>query len=180
MATITLGDKTFRPFIPYAKLEESFDILAARINADYAGGTDIPVVLCTLTGAIMFTAEMLKRLDFNLEVISVKLSSYQGVNSTGTVLTTMGMTGDVKGRRVIVFEDIVDTGTTVVALRDMLLGQGAKDVRICTMLFKPASYDKSVGIDYVGLEIPPAFIVGFGLDYNELGRNLKDIYVIDK
>ncbi|MCQ2156648.1 MAG: hypothetical protein MJY57_05585 [Bacteroidales bacterium] len=110
----------------------------------------------------------------------MKLSSYQGTKSTGTVLNIMGLTADVRGRRVIICEDIVDTGTTINALRELLLDKGATDVKICTMLMKPDVYDKPAPIDYVGMEIPDAFIVGYGLDYDELGRNIRDIYVIDE
>lgn len=180
METITLHDKTFRPFIPYDRIESAIDAVARRINLDYEGCEDIPVLLCTLNGAIMFTSELMKRLRFKCELSCIKLSSYQGTRSTGTVLTTLGPTCDVKGRRVIICEDIVDTGNTIVAMQEMLEDQGAEEVRICTMLLKPDVYDKDVKLDYVGMEIPNAFIVGFGLDYNELGRNLKDIYVLDK
>ena len=128
----------------------------------------------------MFTGELLQRLNFNCELVSVKMSSYQGTKSTGTVLNVMGLTADIKGRRVILCEDIVDTGNTIVALKEMLLDKGAADVKICTMLFKPDVYDKDEKLDYVGKAIPNAFIVGFGLDYDELGRNYADIYVIDE
>ena len=180
MNKITLHDKTFRPFIPYERLEKAIDELAEKINLDYEGCEDIPVLICTLNGAIMFTAELMKRLRFQCELSCIKLSSYQGTRSTGTVLTTLGPTGDVKGRRVIICEDIVDTGNTIIALQEMLLDKGASEVRICTMLLKPDVYDKDVKLDYVAMEIPDAFIVGFGLDYDELGRNYKDIYVIDQ
>lgn len=180
MEKITLHDKTFRPFIPSARIEEAIDKVADEVNRDFEGGETVPMVLCVLNGAIMFTAELLKRLKFNCELVSIKLSSYQGTHSTGTVLNLLGLTGDVRGRTVIICEDIVDTGNTIIALRDMLLDKGACDVRICTMLMKPDVYDKPVKLDYVGMEIPNAFIVGFGLDYNELGRNYRDIYVLDE
>ena len=180
MDKITLKDKTFKPFIPYQKIQEAIDSLAARVNSDFASCEDVPVFLCVLNGAIMFTSEMMKRLNFPAELISIKLSSYEGTHSTGTVLIPMGLTGDVKGKRVIIFEDIVDTGNTIVALKDLLLQKGASEVRICTMILKSDVYDKDEKLDYVAMEIPDAFIVGFGLDYDELGRNLKDIYVIDK
>ncbi len=176
---IVLQDKTFKPFIRNERLVKAIDDVAAEINRDFNGCTDIPVVLCVLNGAIPFTGELLQRLDFNCQLVSIKLSSYQGTKSTGTVLNVMGLTADVSGRRIIICEDIVDTGNTIVALKEMLLAKGATDVKICTMLLKPDVYDKPEKIDYVGMEIPNAFIVGFGLDYNELGRNSKDIYVID-
>ena len=150
-------------------------------NHDFHDSTDIPVILCVLNGSIPFTGELLQRLDFPLQVVSVKLSSYQGTQSTGTVLNVMGLTSNVRGRRVIICEDIVDTGNTIVALKEMLIDkEGAAEVRIATMLLKPDVYNKPEKLDYVGMEIPNAFIVGFGLDYNELGRNIRDIYVIDE
>ncbi|MCR4824674.1 MAG: adenylate kinase [Bacteroidales bacterium] len=178
--TIRLYDKTFKPYIRHDRIIEAIDGIAERINADYHGCKDVPVILCVLNGAIPFTGELLQRLEFNCQLISIKLSSYQGTKSTGTVLNVMGLTSSVRGRRVIICEDIVDTGNTIVALKEMLLDkEGAADVKICTMLLKPEVYNKPVKLDYVGMEIPNDFIVGFGLDYNEIGRNIKDIYVID-
>ena len=177
---IRLIDKTFKPYIKHDRIIAAIDSLAERINADFRGCKDVPVILCVLNGSIPFTGELMQRLDFNCQLISIKLSSYQGTKSTGTVLNVMGLTASVAGRRVIICEDIVDTGNTIVALKEMLLDkEGAADVKICTLLLKPEVYDKPVKLDYVGIEIPNAFIVGFGLDYNELGRNTKDIYVID-
>ena len=180
MDKIQLHDKTFRPFIENEKIERAIDGVAARLNADFKGCSDIPVLLCVLNGSILFTAELMKRLDFPLELMSMKLSSYQGTQTTGQVLEVMGLTGNVEGRRVIVCEDIVDTGNTIVSLQHMLEQKGATEVRICTLLLKPEVYDKPVKLDYVGMEIPNAFIVGFGLDYDDLGRNYNDIYVLDK
>jgi len=180
MDKVTFHGKSFHPFIKNEVLEAAIDKLADKINKDYEGSDDIPIFLCVLNGAVMFTAAMMKRLNFPAELISIKISSYQGTSSTGTVLIPLGLTGDVTGRKVIIFEDVVDTGNTIVALRDLLLNKGAKDVKICTMLLKPDIYKKDIKLDYVAMEIPNAFIVGYGLDYNELGRNLKDIYQIDE
>lgn len=177
---IRLLDKTFKPFISNERIMEAIQGVADKINADFRGCEDVPVVLCVLNGAIPFTGELLTRLDFNCQLVSIKMSSYQGTKSTGTVLNVMGLTADVSGRRIIICEDIVDTGNTVVALKEMLSDKGAAEVKICTMLLKPDVYDKDEKLDYVGMEIPNAFIVGYGLDYNELGRNYKDIYVIDE
>lgn len=176
---IRLWDKTFKPYILAEKLDEAIDAVADRINADFAGCEDIPVVLCVLNGAIMFTGELMQKFTFPCELVSIKLSSYQGTQSTGTVLNILGLTADVRGRRVIICEDVVDTGNTITALKELLLAKGCGEVRICTMLFKPDVYKKQDKIDYVGMSIPNEFIVGHGLDYNELGRNGKDIYVID-
>ncbi|MBQ0143909.1 MAG: adenylate kinase [Bacteroidales bacterium] len=179
MSNIRLNDKSFRPFIPYGKLEEAIDGVAARINKDFEGCTDIPVLLCVLNGSIMFTAELMKRLTFNCEIISMKLSSYVGTKSTGKTREVMGMTGSVEGKRVIIVEDIVDTGNTIVDLVRIMKEKGAAETRICTLLLKPEVYRKDIKLDYVAMEIPNDFIVGFGLDYDELGRNNKDIYVLD-
>ena len=176
---VRLHDKTFKPFITNAEINEAIDRVAERINADFRGCTDVPVLLCVLNGSIMFTAELMKRLDFNCEIVSMKLSSYVGTRSTGKVREVMGMTGSVEGRRVIIVEDIVDTGNTIEDLSRIVREKGAAEVRICTLLFKPAVYRKNIRLDYVAREIPDDFIVGFGLDYDEIGRNLKDIYVLD-
>ena len=180
MERITLYDKTFRTLIPYSKLMEAVDDVAEKINKDFEGCTDIPVLLCVLNGSIMFMGELMKRLKFNCQIVSTKLTSYEGTSTTGRVKQALGLTADIKGRRVIVVEDIVDTGNTIVELKDILAENGAAESKICTMLLKPEAYKKDIALDYVAMEIPNEFIVGFGLDYDELGRNLKDIYVLDE
>lgn len=176
---IKLYDKTFKPFIAYDEIKEAIDRIADRMNADYGNCEDVPVLLCVLNGSILFTAELLKRLDFRCEVVSIKLSSYIGTKSTGKTREVMGMTGSVDGKRVIIIEDIVDTGTTIVDLEKILKERGASEIRVCTLLLKPDICKKDIPLDYVGMRIPNDFIVGFGLDYDEIGRNSKDIYVLD-
>ena len=122
----------------------------------------------------------MKRLEFNCELVSIKLTSYEGTGSTGRVRQAMGLTAGIKGRRVIIVEDIVDTGNTIVELKQILKDAGAAESIVCTLLFKPESCTRDVKLDYVAIQIPNDFIVGFGLDYNEIGRNLKDIYVLDE
>ena len=178
MGNIVLHDKTFRPFISHERIMEAIDAVAEKVNNDYRDSKQPPIVICVLNGSIMFTAELLQRLDFNCQLVSTKLSSYEGTESTGVVKSVIGLTSDVKGRDIIICEDIIETGNTIVALRKQLLEAGAADVKICTMILKPMIYNKPVKLDYVAMEIPNDFIVGFGLDYNELGRNLKDIYVL--
>ncbi len=180
MDTIKIHDKTFRPYISYGELSAAIDRTAEKINADYKGTKEPVIFICVLNGAMMFMSEMMKRLNFECELVSIKMTSYSGTETTGDVKVPMGLTGSVKGRRVIVFEDIVDSGYTMVALKKLLEEQGASDVRICTMLLKPAALRTDIKLDYVAMEIPNAFIVGFGLDYDELGRNYKDIYVIEQ
>ena len=150
-----------------------------KINKDFAGCEEVPILLCVLNGSIMFMGELMKRLDFNCQIVSIKLTSYEGTNTTGRVKQAMGLTADIRGRRVIVVEDIVDSGNTIVELKEILAEQGAAESRICTLLLKPEAYKKDVAIDYVAMEIPNDFIVGFGLDYDELGRNFRDIYILD-
>ena len=180
MQKITLKDKTFKTFITYDKIAASIDQVAEKINKDFEGCTDVPVLLCVLNGSIMFMAELMKRLTFNCQIVSTKLTSYVGTETTGKVKQAMGLTSDIKGRRVIIVEDIVDSGNTIVELKQILADHGAAESRICTLLLKPDAYKKDVVLDYVAMEIPNDFIIGFGLDYDEIGRNLKDIYVLDE
>lgn len=179
---IRLHDKTFKLFIPNAEIEKAIDAVAERLNRDYADSTDEdPVVLlCTLNGAVIFAAELLKRIQFPLVLKACKLSSYVGTSSTGYVKTEVPLPANLEGKRVIIVEDIVDTGGTIVVLSDLLKANNVRDARVCTLLLKKDVYKKDVKLDYVAMEIPNRFIVGFGLDYDELGRNIKDIYVLDE
>ena len=180
MEKVTLKDKTFKTFIPYSKISEVIDDVAEKINNDFRGCQDVPVLLCVLNGSIMFMGELMKRLEFDCQIVSTKLTSYDGTNSTGKVKQAMGLTADLTGKRVIIVEDIVDTGNTIVELKRIMEEAGASKSYICTLLMKPEAYKKDIPIDYVAMEIPNDFIIGFGLDYDELGRNYKDIYVLDK
>ena len=180
MQKVKLYDKTFRTFIPNDRIMSAIDDVAVKINHDFEGCEDVPVLLCVLNGSIMFMGELMKRLNFNCQTVSIKLTSYEGTNTTGRVKQAMGLTADLTGRRVIVVEDIVDSGNTIVELKKILEDAGATESYICTLLLKPEAYKKSVKIDYAAMEIPNDFIVGFGLDYDELGRNYKDIYILDK
>lgn len=180
MKQIKLKDKTFRVSIPYEDISKAIDKVAEKINYDFNGCEDIPVLLCVLNGSIMFMGELMKRLDFNCQIVSTKLTSYDGTSSTGKVKQALGLTADITERRVIIVEDIVDTGNTIVELKKILADAGASESRICTLLYKPEACRKDLTLDYVAMEIPNDFIVGFGLDYDELGRNFKDIYTLVK
>lgn len=179
MNEIKVWDKTFVPFIGHDELMGCIDGIAEKINGDFEGATDVPILLCILNGAIMFTGELMQRLNFPCQLVSTKMTSYAGTSTTGEVQQTMPLTASVEGRRVIIAEDIIDTGLTIKAMKKILLEQGASEVKVCTMLFKPEAYRTGDRIDYIGKEIPNRFILGFGLDYNELGRNLRDIYVLE-
>jgi adenylate kinase len=180
MERILLKDKYFVPYIRYERLEKAIDAVAERINHDFKDFNGVPIVLCVLNGSILFTGELMKRLNFPCEFSSVRLSSYEGTLSTGITRKVLGLTSSIKGRTIIVVEDIVDTGKTITDLYALLREAGAEDVKICTMLLKPEVYKKDLKLDYVAMEIENRFIVGFGLDYDQLGRNYKDIYILDK
>ena len=178
---VRLHDKTFKLFIPNEEIEKAIDVVAERLNKDFADATDEdPVMLiCTLNGAVVFAAELLKRLNFPMVLKACKLSSYVGTTSTGVIKTDVPLPAHMEGKRVIIVEDIVDTGNTIVAMMGQLKEKNVKEAHVCTLLLKKDVYKRDVKLDYVAMEIPDRFIVGFGLDYDELGRNLKDIYVLD-
>ncbi len=179
MERIKLHDKYFKPFISNEKISAAIGEMAFRLNNDYKG-KEAPLFLAVLNGSFMFAAHLLEKLDFTCEISFIKLSSYCGTSSTGNIKEVLGLVSSVKGREVIVIEDIVDTGNTVVELHDLLMEKGASAVKICTLLLKPDAYKKDLKIDYTAISIPNDFIVGFGLDYNELGRQYRDIYVLDE
>ncbi len=180
MEKVTLDDKTFRIYIRHEEILKAADKVAGEITRDFGDAKDVPILMCVLNGAILFTSELMKRLHFDLQLVSTKYSSYVGTVSNGHVTQTMGFTTDIRGRRIIIVEDIIDSGNTIAALKQKLEENGATLVKVCTMLFKPDAFVNDYKIDYIGINIPDKFIVGFGLDYNEIGRNLNDIYVLDE
>ncbi len=177
MKRVTLHDKTFEISIPNGRIMAAIDELAGRINRDYAG-KQVPLFLGVLNGAFMFMGELMQRIEFPCEISFVKLASYRGTRSTGAVSELIGLTDNTRGRDVIVVEDIVDTGESVSHILRSLVGHEPASVRVATLLYKPDACKASVTVDYPALAIPNDFIVGFGLDYNQLGRNLRDIYTI--
>ncbi|MDO9680816.1 MAG: hypoxanthine phosphoribosyltransferase [Bacteroidales bacterium] len=178
MERIKLHDKEFKIFIPSEKILNSIGEVAEKLNNDYKN-CETPLFLSVLNGSFMFTSDLIKLIKFQCEISFIKLSSYSGTESTGEIKEILGLNSSVKGRNVIVVEDIVDTGTTIEELYKLLRAAGAADIKICTLLLKPEAYDKEIKIDYTAMQIPNDFIVGYGLDYNELGRQYKDIYVLD-
>jgi hypoxanthine phosphoribosyltransferase len=177
MKKVKLYDKEFAIAIRHDRIQTAIGVVAQQIREDMKD-ENIPVFLSILNGAFMFTSDLLKQMDFNCEVSFVKLSSYSGTASTGRVKELLGLNTDIGGRTVIIVEDIVDTGHTLVELFNVLQQYNPKQIKVATFLLKPDAYDKDIPIDYVGLRIPNDFIVGYGLDYNELGRNLRNIYKI--
>jgi adenylate kinase len=171
---VQLHDLQFTPFISEAEIEAGIEKVSGQINADFQGKN--PLFLGVLNGAFLFAAELIKRFQGDCEVNFVKLSSYEGTGSTGKVESLMGLTGSLEGRNVVVIEDIIDTGNTLESIHKILLKEKVNQYKIATLFYKPASYKKDLHIDYVGMEIPNDFIVGYGLDYNGLGRNLTQVY----
>lgn len=176
MEIVQIKDKKFRISYPYERLLERIQQLAQVLSKDLADAN--PVFLCVLNGSFMFAADLLKNLTMPAEVQFVKLASYQGTASTGQVRTLMGLNTDLKGRMVVVIEDIVETGLTLKALLDMLAEQLPAEVRICTLMAKPQKLQVPLTLNYVAFELPNDFIVGYGLDYDGYGRNLPHIYTL--
>lgn len=177
MQRVTLKDKTFVPYITSDKIQASVKQLAQKINTELVN--DMPLFLVVLNGSFMFAADLLKEVTIPCEISFIKLASYHGTTSTGTVTEMIGLTEEIKGRTVVVVEDIVDTGITIEKLSVLLHKKEVKQIRIASFLLKPEAYKKDIVIDYVGMEIPNEFVVGYGLDYDGLGRNMKEIFVLE-
>lgn len=173
---IRIGDRNFVPYIGRDKIHAAVCRVAARISADLAGTN--PLFVCVLNGAFVFAADLFREISIGGEITFVRMKSYDGTQSTGRVREIHGLDEDIAGRTVVIVEDIVDTGYTVRHLREQLLAKGPQEVRVAALLFKPEALKCEVTVDYAALEIPNRFIVGYGLDYNEQGRQLKDIYVV--
>lgn len=178
MKTVKIKDKEFELFLSQEEIEKSIDQVAAKMKKDLADSD--PLFICILNGAFMFVSELMKRVNVPSEMTFVKLSSYSGVSSTGNIKEVIGLVENIKDRTVVVIEDIVDTGHTMTKILAELGKSEPKEIKIATLLFKPKALQTDVKLDYVALEIPSDFIVGYGLDYDGYGRNLPDIYkVID-
>ncbi len=171
-----LHDKTFEISIPHAQIAEAIDALAVRLNDDYRG--TMPLLIGVLNGSFMFMSELVQRLDFDCEVSFVKIGSYCGIRSTGVVQELIGLSADVRGRHVLVVEDIVETGRSIEFMMATLAAAEPASVEVATLFLKPELYCCPKAIKYPGMVIQNDFIVGFGLDYDGLGRNLKDIYKV--
>lgn len=177
MKNVILKDKEFRLSYPYDDIQTDIDVLASKINHDLKN-VNVPLFLSVLNGSFMLTADLLKRIQFTCEVSFIKLASYEGTASTGIVNELIGLKENIEGRTVIIIEDIVDTGHTLENLYVELKKRNPAKLMIATLLFKPESYKGSIKIDFIGKSIPNDFIVGYGLDYDGLGRNLPDIYTL--
>ena len=173
---ITIKDKHFEPFIHHEQIAERVAQLADRLNKDYQGKD--PVLISILNGAFMFTADLVRHLTFDHEIQFAKFSSYEGMETTGKVKQLIGVTTDLTDRDVIIVEDIIDTGTTMHNLLPKFRERGVRSVEIATLLMKPGKLRVPLNVKYCAMEIPNEFIVGYGLDYDGIGRNYKSIYVV--
>ena len=171
---IQIKDLTFVPYINEVELTEAINSVAQKINADYKGQEVLFVGV--LNGVFMFASDLMKRINLNCKISFVKLSSYDGTQSTEKVKQMFGLSESVEGKHVILLEDIVDTGLTIEGLYNDLLRQKPASLEICTLLFKPDTYTKTVPIKYMAKSVPDAFVIGYGLDYDGYGRNMPSIY----
>lgn len=178
MKKVKILDKEFKMAIPSSSIKRAIDEVATQINNDYF--EEEILFLSILNGSFMFTSDLIKRIKPLCQVSFVKLSSYNGDSSTGTFKELIGLNEVIKGRKIIVLEDIVDTGATIENIVKQLKTLKPESIRVATLLFKPQSYLKNLKINYAGIEIPETFLIGYGLDYNGYGRNLEDIYSLVK
>ena len=174
MSTIQVLDKTFEPYLKEAAIQEKITELAGQLNQDYAGKR--PLFLSVLNGAFLFTADLFKQITIEAEVSFIKLASYKGTSSTGNVITAIGLDINVKDRHIIILEDIIDTGKTLHHYLPQLENMQPASVKIAVLLNKKEALQYPVQVNYTCFDIPNKFVVGYGLDYDGLGRNSRDIY----
>lgn len=174
MSTIRVHDKQFKTFLSEKEIQERIKDLAQQLNKDYEGKK--PLFLSILNGSFMFSADLFKHLSIPVEICFIKLASYKGMKSSGQVTTAIGLDSDLFGKDVIIIEDIVDTGKTLYDFIPKLKHQQPASLKVVALLHKPDATKFPLTLDYIGFTIPDKFVVGYGLDYDGLGRNLKEIY----
>ena len=176
MDTIKINDRRFRISIPEAEIKNRIKTVAAQISKDMEGKN--PLFLGVLNGAFIFAADLMREMTIPCEISFVKLASYQGTTSTGTIQEVIGINEDLSDRHIVIVEDIVDTGRTMQRMIETLGTRNPASIHICALLVKPEKLEVPLNIEYAALEIPNDFIVGYGLDYDQQGRNLKHVYTI--
>jgi hypoxanthine phosphoribosyltransferase len=174
MSHIKVHDKEFTPYLSSSDIEKQVQRVADEINRDYADKK--PLFIAILNGAFVFAADLFKHITIEAEICFIKLASYKGVKSTGKVITAIGLDVDLYGRDIIIVEDIVDTGKTLSQFLPQLEHHHPASLKVASLLHKPSATVHSIKIDYLGFTIPDKFVVGYGLDYDGLGRNIKEIY----
>jgi adenylate kinase len=178
MTRISLHDKNFVPFITREKINDAVQFLVDEIAAEI-GPDEVPIFIGILNGSFMFAADFIRKYPNNCHITFVKMASYEGTSSNGKVKHLVGINEELEGKTVIILEDIIDTGNTLSEIYDIFRDKNVKTLKIATLFFKPDVFRKELPIDYIGMSIPDKFIVGYGLDYDGLGRNLPDIYQLD-
>ncbi len=176
MEKINICDRTFEIFIPGAKIREVVSGMAEKINRDLAGRDMIFIGI--LNGAFMFASDLIRQIRLDCRITFLKLASYTGTSSKGTVKRLIGVNEDIRGKTVVILEDIIDTGTTLEDIIRQLKGYEPGEIRIAALLLKPGAHLRGIRLDYVGMEITDEFVIGYGLDYEGYARNLTDIYRI--
>ncbi|MEO9020616.1 MAG: hypoxanthine phosphoribosyltransferase [Ginsengibacter sp.] len=174
MSTIKVHDKEFTPYITSEEIAQQVTRVATEINKDYDGKK--PLFIAILNGAFVFAADLFKQINLEAEICFIKLASYKGVKSTGKVITAIGLDVELYGRDVIIIEDIVDTGKTLSQFLPQLEHHHPASLKVAALLHKPSATLHAIKIDYLGFTIPDKFVLGYGLDYDGLGRNIKEIY----
>lgn len=174
MSNIKVHDKVFQPYISAAEIDKEITRVAEEINKAYEGLR--PLFIGILNGSFMFAADLFKKITIDAEISFIKLASYKGTRSTGHVITSIGLDEGLKGRHVIILEDIVDTGKTMDAFLPQLRDQQPASLKIAALLHKPEALEYPIHIDFLGFSVPNKFLLGYGLDYDGLGRNIKEIY----
>ena len=178
MSRVTIKDKTFEVSIPEAQVKERVRELAQQMSRDLEGKN--PLFLGVLNGAFIFAADLMREMTIPCEISFVKLASYQGTTSTGKIKEVIGINEDLAGRTIVIVEDIVETGTTMKRMIETLGTRNPASVHVCTLFFKPECLKAELTLDYVAFRIPNDFILGYGLDYDQQGRGLKDVYSLVK
>lgn len=179
MSIVKIKDLTFKTFIPESEIQQRVKAVAEKINKDLDGKN--PLLLAVLNGSFVFAADLIRNITIPCEISFVKLASYQGTTSTGKIKEVIGLNEDLTGRTVVIVEDIVDTGFTMKRMIETLGTRHPESIHICSLLVKPDKLLVPLNIEYAAIEIPNDFIVGYGLDYDQQGRQLRDIYtIVDK
>ena len=176
MSRVTIKDKTFETSMPEAMIKARVKELAQQISKDMEGKN--PLFLAVLNGAFIFAADLMREMTIPCEISFVKLASYQGTTSTGKIKEVMGINEDLSGRTVIILEDIVETGLTIRQMIESLGTRNPASIHVCTLFFKPEKLQEDLDLKYVAFRIPNDFILGYGLDYDQQGRGLKDLYTL--
>ena len=176
MSIVKVKDKTFRTFIPEAEIQQRVKAVADKLNEDLKDKN--PLFLAVLNGSFVFAADLMRMITIPCEISFVKLASYQGTVSSGKIKEVIGINEDLKGRTVVIVEDIIDTGFTMKRMLEQLGTRDPESLHICTLLVKPGKLQVPLNIEYAAMEIPNDFIVGYGHDYDQQGRNLRDLYAI--